>query len=182
MTTTTSAAGLRTFTIDKVHSDATFQVRHLITKVRGRFSDFEGTIQFDEANPEVSSVSFTIKTTSIDTSEPDRDNHLRSADFFAVADHPTITFKSTVVRRISGNQFEVGGTLSIRGVSKEINLPVTYLGAAKDPWGKERAGFEGEITINRKDFGLSWNAPLEAGGFLVGDDVKINLSIQAVAA
>jgi polyisoprenoid-binding protein YceI len=93
-TTTTSSTGLRTFTIDKAHSEATFQVRHLITKVRGRFRDFEGTIQFDESNPEQSSVSFTIKTDSIDTSEPDRDNHLRSNDFFAVADHPTITFAS----------------------------------------------------------------------------------------
>jgi polyisoprenoid-binding protein YceI len=85
------------------------------------------------------------------------------------------------VRRISGNQFDVEGTLTIRGTSKEISVPVTYLGSAKDPWGNERAGFEGELTINRKDFGLSWNAPLEAGGFLVGDDVKISLSIQAVA-
>jgi polyisoprenoid-binding protein YceI len=180
-TTTTSSTGLRTFTIDKAHSEATFQVRHLITKVRGRFRDFEGTIQFDESNPEQSSVSFTIKTDSIDTSEPDRDNHLRSNDFFAVADHPTITFASARVRRISGNQFDVEGTLTIRGTSKEISVPVTYLGSAKDPWGNERAGFEGELTINRKDFGLSWNAPLEAGGFLVGDDVKISLSIQAVA-
>jgi polyisoprenoid-binding protein YceI len=180
-TTTTTSTGLRTFTIDKAHSEATFQVRHLITKVRGRFRDFEGTIQFDESNPEQSSVSFTIKTDSIDTSEPDRDNHLRSADFFAVADHPTITFASTRVRRVSGNQFEVEGPLTIRGTSKEISVPVTYLGGAKDPWGNERAGFEGELTINRKDFGLSWKAPLEAGGFLVGDDVKISLSIQAVA-
>jgi polyisoprenoid-binding protein YceI len=182
MTTTTTSTGLRTFSIDKAHSEATFQVRHLITKVRGRFSDFEGAIQFDEARPEQSSVSFTIKTSSIDTSESDRDTHLRSADFFSVAEHPTITFTSTRIRRISGNQFEVAGPLTIRGVTKEITVPVTYLGTAKDPWGKERAGFEGELTMNRKDFGLSWNAPLEAGGFLVGDEVKISLSIQAVAA
>ena len=181
MTTTTTSTGVRTFKIDKAHSEATFQVRHLITKVRGRFSDFEGAIQFDEANPEKSSVSFTIKTSSIDTSEADRDKHLRSADFFSVDEHPTITFTSTVVRKVSGNQFEVAGTLTIRGTSKEITIPVTYLGKAKDPWGNERAGFEAELTINRKDFGLSWNAPLEAGGFLVGDEVKINLQIQAVA-
>ena len=180
--TTTTSTGLRTFTIDKAHSEATFQVRHLITKVRGRFRDFEGTIQFDEANPEQSSVSFTIQTSSIDTSESDRDKHLRSADFFSVDEHPTITFTSTRVRRISGGQFEVVGRLTIRGVTKDITVPVTHLGVAKDPWGKERAGFEAELTINRKDFGLSWNAPLEAGGFLVGDDVKISLSIQAVAA
>lgn len=182
MTTTTTGTGLRTFTIDKAHSEATFQVRHLITKVRGKFSDFEGTIQFDEAKPEQSSVSFTVRTSSIDTSEPDRDNHLRSADFFSAAEHPTITFKSTRVRRISTSQFEVVGPLTIRGVSKDVTIPVTYLGGAKDPWGKERAGFEAELTLNRKDFGLNWNAALETGGFLVGDEVKINLSIQAVAS
>jgi polyisoprenoid-binding protein YceI len=181
-TGTTTSSGLRTFTIDKAHSEATFQVRHLITKVRGRFSDFEGTVQFDEASPEQSSVSFTIKTTSIDTSEPDRDKHLRSADFFSVDEHPTITFTSTRVRKVGSSQFDVTGTLTIHGVGKEITIPVTYLGTAKDPWGKERAGFEAELAINRKDFGLSWNAPLEAGGFLVGDEVKIALQIQAVAA
>ena len=177
-----TSTGLRTFTIDKQHSEATFQVRHLITRVSGRFSNFEGTLQFDEANPEQSSVSFTIQATSIDTGEPDRDKHLRSADFFSVDEHPTITFTSTRIRRVSGNQFEVAGPLTIHGTSREVTIPVTYLGGAKDPWGKERAGFEAEVKINRKDFGLSWNAPMEAGGFLVGDEVKINLSIQAVAA
>lgn len=182
MATTTSTTGVRTFIIDKTHSEATFQVRHLITRVSGRFSDFEGTIQFDEAKAEKSSVSFTIKTASIDTREADRDKHLRSADFFSVDEYPTITFTSTRVRKVSANQFEVVGTLTIHGVSKEITVPVSYLGTAKDPWGKERAGFEAELKINRKDFGLAWNAPMEAGGFLVGDEVKINLAIQAVAA
>ena len=181
-TGTTGTIGSRTFTIDKAHSEATFQVRHLITKVRGRFSNFEGAIQFDEAKPERSSVSFTIHTDSIDTSEPDRDKHLRTADFFSVAEYPTITFKSTRVGGVNGNQFEVTGPLTIRGVTREITVPVTYLGTAKDPWGKERAGFEAELSMNRKDFGLSWNAALEAGGFLVGDEVKISLQIQAVAA
>ena len=183
MTTTTSTTtGVRTFIIDKTHSEASFQVRHLITRVSGRFSDFEGTIQFDEAIPEKSSVSFTIKTSSIDTREADRDKHLRSADFFSVDEYPTITFTSTRVRKAGGNQFDVVGTLTIHGVGQEITIPVTYLGIAKDPWGKERAGFEAELKINRKDFGLAWNAPMEAGGFLVGDEVKINLAIQAVAA
>ena len=180
-TGTASTTGLRTFSIDKAHSEATFQVRHLITKVRGRFRDFDGTIQFDEAKPEQSSVSFTIRTNSIDMSEPDRDKHLQSADFFSVAEYPTITFTSARVRRVGVNQFEVTGALTIRGVKKEMTVPASYLGTAKDPWGKERAGFEAELTMNRKDFGLSWNAPLEAGGFLVGDEVKINLQIQAVA-
>jgi polyisoprenoid-binding protein YceI len=170
----------RSFKIDKAHSEAVFQVRHMITRVRGRFSDFEGTIQFDEANPGQSSASFSIKAASIDTNEPDRDKHLRSDDFFGVEKHPTITFKSTKVSG-SGKQLSVTGPLTIRGVSKDVTLPVTYLGTAKDPWGMQRAGFESEITLNRKDFGLNWNAALEAGGFLVGDEVKISLSIQAVA-
>src|SRR5581483_10431918 len=105
----------------------------------------------------------------------DRDKHLRSADFFDADNHPTINFKSTRVKG-SGTKLEVTGNLTIRGTSKEITLPVTFLGMAKDPWGNQRAGFETEVTINRKDFGLHWNAPLEAGGFLVGDEVKISLS------
>jgi polyisoprenoid-binding protein YceI len=136
---------------------------------------------FDEGHPEKSSVDFTIQTESIDTREADRDKHLRSEDFFHVEKYPTITFKSSGVKATGRNQFEVAGALTIRGVTKEIALPVTFLGMAKDPWGRERAGFETEITLNRKDFGLSWNAALETGGFLVGDDVKVSLSIQAVA-
>jgi polyisoprenoid-binding protein YceI len=173
---------MTTFAIDKAHSEAVFQVRHLITKVRGRFTDFEGAILFDEAQPDVSSVNVTIRTASIDTSQPDRDTHLRSDDFFGAEANPTITFQSIrVARNGKAGVFDVTGTLTMRGIPKEITLPVTYLGAAKDPWGKERAGFETEITVNRKDYGLNWNAALETGGFLVGDDVKINLSIQAVA-
>jgi polyisoprenoid-binding protein YceI len=174
--TTTTA---RTYKIDKSHSEAIFQVRHLVTRVRGRFSDFEGTIVLDEANPEQSSVEFTIQATSIDTNEPDRDKHLRSDDFFAVEQFKTITFKSKKITKRGGETFDVLGDLTIRGVTKEITLPVTHLGKAKDPWGNDKVGFETEITINRKDFGLKWNAPLETGGFLVGDDVKVSLSIQA---
>jgi polyisoprenoid-binding protein YceI len=176
-----TATTTKTFVIDKAHSEAVFQVRHLITKVRGRFADFEGRIEFDENRPDVSSVNVTIDAASINTSEPDRDKHLRSDDFFGVETHPTITFTSTRVAKKSATLFDVVGNLTIHGVKKEVTLPVTYLGVAKDPWGKERAGFESEITINRKDFGLAWNAALETGGFLVGDDVKISLSIQAVA-
>jgi polyisoprenoid-binding protein YceI len=177
-----TATTTTTFVIDKAHSEAVFQVRHLITKVRGRFADFEGRIEFDEERPDLSSVNVTIDAASIDTSEPDRDKHLRSDDFFGVETHPTITFKSTRAVKKSATSFDVVGNLIIHGVTKEVTLPVTYLGVAKDPWGKERAGFESEITINRKDFGLAWNTALETGGFLVGDDVKISLSIQAVKA
>jgi len=173
-------ATTKTLTIDKAHSEVLFQVRHLVTKVRGRFGDFAGTIQLDEEHPERSSVNFVIQAASVDTSTPDRDNHLRSEDFFLVEKFPTIDFASTRVARTAPDQYSVTGTLTIRGVSREVTLPVTALGEAKDPWGNLKAGFEAEATINRRDFGLTWNAALETGGFLVGDEVKISLSIQAV--
>ena len=169
------------YTIDKAHSEATFQVRHLLTKVRGRFSDFIGTVRVDEEEPGNSSVSLRIDAASVDTNSADRDQHLRSDDFFAVDTYPTITFDSSRIVRTSANTYDVTGTLTIRGVAKEITLPVTSLGTAKDPAGNLRAGFEADLTINRKDFGLSWNAALETGGFLVGDEVRISVSIQAIA-
>jgi polyisoprenoid-binding protein YceI len=171
----------RTFAIDKAHSEATFQVRHLVTKVRGHFSDFSGVIAFNEQAPEQSTVAFTINTASIDTATPDRDAHLRSEDFFFVDKHPTITFASSKITKKAGDEYDVQGKLSIRGVTKDVTLPVTFLGHAKDPWGNARIGFEAETTINRKDFGLMWNAALETGGFLVGDEVKIALNVQAIA-
>ncbi|MGE3176841.1 MAG: YceI family protein [Vicinamibacterales bacterium] len=170
-----------TFVIDPSHSEALFTVRHLITKVRGRFREFAGSIQFDEAAPERSSVTFTIQAGSIDTNEPNRDTHLRSADFFDVEKTPTITFVSATVARASEHAFTVTGTLTIHGISREVTLPVSFHGFAKDPWGNRRAGFEIETTINRKEYGLNWNAALEAGGFLVGDEVHVTLSIQAIA-
>ena len=172
---------VRTYLIDKAHSEATFQVRHLLSKVRGRFSEFAGTIQFDEAAPAGSAVEFTIQASSIDTAEADRDKHLRSGDFFDVERFPTLTFKSESVKAHGGGHFDVAGSLTIRGTSKAITIPVTYLGTARDPWGRERAAFEAEVTLNRKDFGLNWNAALETGGFLVGDEVRVSLSVQAVA-
>ena len=179
---TTTATATRTFQIDKTHSEAMFQVRHLITKVRGRFSEFEGSITFDEAAPEQSAVTFTIQTSSIDTNAADRDAHLRSEDFFAVERFPALTFVSAKITKQGRDAFAVEGDLTIRDVTKRVTLPVSYLGKAKDPWGNEKVAFETEITINRKDYGLLWNAALETGGFLVGDDVKINVSIQAAAA
>lgn len=178
----TTAVSTRTYAIDKTHSEAAFQVRHLITKVRGRFADFAGTITFDAAQPERSSVTFTVQTASIDTSTPDRDTHLRSEDFFAADRFPTLTFVSTGITRTGDDAFAVEGDLTIRDITRRITLPVSYLGSAKDPWGNEKIAFETEITINRKDFGLLWNAALETGGFLVGEDVKISVSVQAAAA
>jgi polyisoprenoid-binding protein YceI len=179
-TTTAAAVAARTFAIDKAHSEVTFQVRHLLTKVRGRFTDFSGTIAFDEVVPDGSSVNFSINAASIDTSSADRDAHLRSEDFFAVDKFPAITFVSSTVTKKRDDLFEVDGTLTIRDVARRITLPVSYLGTAKDPWGNARVGFETEIIVNRKDFGLNWNAALETGGFLVGDDVKITISVQAI--
>lgn len=181
-TKTATVTTARTFTIDKAHSEVTFQVRHLVTKVRGRFTEFSGTIQFDEAAPEQSSLTFTINAASIDTGAADRDAHLRSEDFFAVEKYPEIIFSSSRVTKKSAERLEIEGTLTIRETAEQLTVPVTYLGSAKDPWGNARVGFEGEITVNRKDFGLNWNAALETGGFLVGDDVKISVSLQAIGA
>jgi polyisoprenoid-binding protein YceI len=180
-TTTTTARGTRTYQIDKTHSEAAFQVRHLLTKVRGRFTEFDGTIDFDPENPEKAAVLFSIQAASVTTNEATRDAHLRSSDFFAVDEHPTLTFASHKVHARTATEFDVTGDLTIRGVTKTVTLPVEYLGTATDPWGNERAGFETEITLNRKDYGLLWNAALETGGFLVGDDVRVHLSVQAIA-
>jgi polyisoprenoid-binding protein YceI len=180
MSVTTTTTAVRTLVVDKAHSEALFTVRHLITKVHGRFRDFEGIIHYDEEHPERSSVHVVIQAASIDTNEPDRDKHLRSADFFDVEKNPTMVFQgSRVVKTAKG--FDVAGTLTIHGISKAITLPIVFGGFAKDPWGNLRAGFEAEFTVNRKEFGLNWNAALETGGFLVGDEVRITLSIQAIA-
>ena len=172
--------GTRTYKIDKSHSEAIFQVRHLLTKVRGRFTDFEGAIEFNETAPEQSTVHFSINATSIDTAEPDRDKHLRTADFFDVEKYPQITFRSTRITKRGADTYDVTGNLTMHGVTKEVVLPVSHLGKAKDPWGGDRLGFEAETTLNRKEYGLNWNAALETGGFLVGDEVKVSLQIQAV--
>jgi polyisoprenoid-binding protein YceI len=179
MSATATATALRMYQIDKSHSEVTFQVRHLITKVSGRFSDFAGAIEFDQEAPANSQVNLVIQAASIDTSEPNRDVHLRSNHFFEVEKFPTLSFKSTKVTPRGKDVFDVEGDFTIRDVTRRIVLPVTLLGTAKDLRGNEKLGFEGETTINRKDYGLSWNAALETGGFVVGNDVKVSLSIQA---
>ena len=180
MTSATQTA-TRTFVIDKSHSEVTFQVRHLVTRVRGRFSDFEGSLEYDAADPTRSSVDVAIQASSIDTAEAQRDAHLRLADFFGADEFKTLTFKSTRISKTGLDRYDVGGTLTIRGVSHPVTLKATFLGLAKDPWGNEKMGFEAEVTLNRKDYGLMWNAALETGGFLVGDEIKVALSIQAAA-
>lgn len=179
--TQTITTRAQTYTIDITHSEVSFQVRHLLTKVRGWFSDFAGTIHSDEEHPEQSAVSMTINAASVDTNTPDRDQHLRSADFFDVDSYPTINFTSSRVVRTRANEYDVAGTLTIHGVSKEITLPVSHLGTIRDPWGAMRAAFETSITINRREFGLTWNPALETGLVLVGAEVQINLSIEAIA-
>ena len=177
--TTQAATAVRAFEIDRSHSEVAFQVRHLLSKVRGRFSDFSGTLEYDPAVPENSRVDVTIQARSIDTAEADRDKHLRSADFFDADTHPTLTFASTSVTPRGGNVYDVAGNLTIHGVTRPVVLPASFLGTAQDPWGNTKFVFEAELTLNRKDFGLNWNAALETGGFLVGDEVRVSLSIQA---
>ena len=178
-TQTATTTAVRALDIDRSHSEVAFQVRHLLSKVRGRFADFAGTIQFDESNPQSSRVDVTIQARSIDTAEGDRDKHLRSADFFEVDTYPTLTFTSTSVTPRGDDTYDVVGDLTIHGVTRSVTLPASFLGAAQDPWGSTRFAFEAELKLNRKDFGLSWNAALETGGFLVGDEIKVSLSIQA---
>ena len=168
-----------TFAIDRTHSEVLFRVRHLLSRVGGQFREFTRAIAFDPEHPEASSVEFAIQAASIDTSVADRDAHLRSDDFFAVDSHPEITFASDRAVRTGTDTFTVSGTLTIRGIARRVELPVTYLGVAKDPWGNEKVAFEASIRLNRKEFGLTWNAALETGGLLVGDDVDVQLNVQA---
>jgi polyisoprenoid-binding protein YceI len=172
-----------TFVVDKAHSEATFQVRHMMSKVSGKFKDFSGRINIDRAKPAASSVEFNIKTASVDTGDADRDKHLQTADFFDAAKNPEITFKSTKIAATKKkNVYDVTGDLTMRGVTKHVTIPVEFNGFGKDPWGNERAGFSLTTTVNRKDYGINWNKALDNGGFLVGDDVTINVNLEAQKA
>ncbi len=173
---------MATYQIDPTHTLAEFSVKHMMfTTVKGQFGKVSGEIHFDEADPTRSSVVAQVETASIDTREPQRDAHLRSPDFFDAEKFPVITFKSKRIERNgSDSQFRVIGDLTIRDVTREVVLDSVYLGQNKDPWGGTRAHFTGTATINRKDFGLQWNVPLEAGGWLVGDTVKIDLEVESV--
>lgn len=170
-----------TYQIDPSHSTASFSIKHMmIAKVHGGFEKMSGTLTYDKANPSKSSIQVAIETASINTREPQRDTHLRSPDFFDVEKYPTITFKSTRVEG-SGGELKVIGDLTIHGVSQQVTLDVEGPSdEMKDPWGNIKIGASGTTKIKRKDFGLTWNAALEAGGFLVGDDVTINLDVQFV--
>ena len=169
-----------TYTSDKAHSEFNFEIRHLVSRVSGRFNDFTATLKLDPAAPDTSSVEVVIKATSIDTRIEDRDKHLRSADFFDVEKYPEITFKSTKIKSTGKDAYDVTGNFTMRGVTKEITLPVTFLGFIKDPRGNQRAGFSSETKLNRKEYGINWNRALDAGGFLLGDDVRVTVNMEAV--
>jgi polyisoprenoid-binding protein YceI len=169
-----------TWNVDKNHSETSFQIRHLMSRVRGHFNDFAGTIVADPAKPDSATVEFTIKTASIDTGNEGRDKDLRSANFFEVEKYPEITFKSTRFKSTGKDKYDVTGTLTMHGVTKEVTLPVVFLGFGKDPWGNERAGFSIDLTLNRKDYGISWNKALDNGGALLGDDVVISINLESV--
>jgi polyisoprenoid-binding protein YceI len=172
-----------TWQIDAAHTDVGFAVKHMmISTVKGRFADLEGTITIDDADPAASSVQVTINAASVDTRQEQRDAHLRSADFFDVEKYPTLTFRSRRVESTGRDRFRIVGDLTIRGVTREIVLEAADEGRGKDPWGNERAGFNAHAVIDRRDFGLTWNAALEAGGILVGNDIRISLEVEAVKA
>ena len=169
--------------IDSSHSGAQFVVRHMvISKVRGTFEKWAGTIDYDPSKPEASKVSVRIEAASVNTHEPQRDQHLRSADFFDVEKYPAITFESRKIERRGDDFYRVLGELTIHGVTRPVELDAEYLGGGKDPWGNERIGFFAKTSLNRKDFGLNWNQMLETGGFLVSEQVEVSLDVQAVKA
>jgi polyisoprenoid-binding protein YceI len=174
-----AAAAQGTYTIDTVHSNVGFKIRHLVSKVSGEFTDFEGTIVADFENLDTSSVEFTIQAASIDTKNEKRDDHLRSEDFFNVEKYPEIRFKSSKITRVDEDTFAVDGTLTMRGVAKEISLMVDFLGEMS-AMGGIRAGYELTTTVNRMDYGVSWNRAVEAGGFVLGDDVEVNIALELI--
>ncbi|MBL1069188.1 YceI family protein [Streptomyces sp. 7-21] len=170
-----------TYTIDPAHTSIGFVARHaMVTKVRGTFNEFEGSVTIDKDEPSRSRVTVTIKADSIDTRNKDRDAHLRSNDFLAMDQYPEITFVSTGVRQTGDTSLELTGDLTIRGVTRSVTIPFEFEGAAADPFGNVRIGFSGSTKINRKDFGVTWNAALETGGVLVSDQVTLEFDVSAV--
>jgi len=169
------------YTVDPSHSNVNFTTRHLISKVEGRFKDFDGTFTFDEKHPESLVAELTVKTASVSTDNEKRDGHLKSGDFFDVEKFPTMTFKSTKATPAGKGHMKLAGDLTIHGVTKPVVFAVEYLGEAKDPWGGTRAAFTASTKINRKDFGISWNKTLDNGGVLVKDEVAVDLNIEGTA-
>lgn len=174
------AATTGTWVIDPTHTTIGFTARHaMIAKVRGGFTEFSGSFTLDGANPAASSAELTIQAASFDTGNADRDAHVKGEEFLDVEKFPTLTFTSTGVAA-KGDDFVVTGDLTIHGVTKSVPVEFELVGVSVDPWGNTRIGFEGEAEISRKDFGLTWNVALEAGGVLVSDNIKISLDVEAV--
>jgi polyisoprenoid-binding protein YceI len=173
-----------TYAIDPAHTTVEFVVRHMmISKVRGRFTDVSGTIVLPaSANGIPSEVDVTVGAHSVDTSEPQRDGHLKSPDFFDIESFKHLTFKSTKIEAAGGNEFKLTGDLTIHGVTKSVTFEATYEGAGTDPYGNARIGYEAHAKINRSEFGMTFNAALETGGVIVSDDVKIELNVEAIPA
>lgn len=170
-----------TYVLDNTHSTLGFVARHaMITKVRGSFTDFSGTAQVNGQEPSASSVSVDIDVASIDTRNADRDAHLTSGDFFEVEKFPKITFASTQVEAVDADTVEITGDLTIKGVTKSVTIPFEFTGAATDPFGNERIGFEGKTEVNRRDFDLTWNAALDTGGVLVSEKITLEFEISAI--
>ncbi|MGH9043198.1 MAG: YceI family protein [Acidimicrobiia bacterium] len=187
MTTTatpTATTGLSgTYAIDASHSRIGFVARHaMVTKVRGSFNEYEGSGWFDAEDPTRSSLQLTIQAASIDTRNADRDAHLRGNDFFAMDEYPEIRFVSTAVEAVGDDSYRVTGDLTLRGVTKPVTIELEYTGVAIDPFGNQRVGFEGKATVNRKDWGVTWNAPLETGGVLIGEKVTLEFEVSAIKA
>ena len=180
-TTTVPGTLTGTYRIDPGHSRIGFVARHaMVTKVRGSFNEFTGEGYLDVDDPAASRLELTIQAASIDTRNADRDAHLRSNDFLAMDEFPTITFVSTAARRTDGDDFELDGELTVRGVTRPVTIPFVFEGTAVDPYGNTRVGFEGSVVINRKDFGVSYNAALETGGVLISDKVTLEFEVSAV--
>lgn len=181
MTTATALSTLTgSYAIDPIHTRIGFVARHaMVTKVRGAFNEFAGTAHIDGDDLGRSSVELTIQVASIDTRNADRDGHLRSNDFLALDEHPAITFRSTAVAP-TDEGVDITGDLTIKGVTRSVTVPFTFEGQATDPFGNDRVGFEGSTTINRKDYGLTWNAALETGGVLVSDKIVLEFEISAI--
>ncbi|HUC13078.1 MAG TPA: YceI family protein [Acidimicrobiales bacterium] len=185
MTTTATSLTQETltgdYTLDLAHTRIGFSARHvMVSKVRGQFNEFNGSLSLDAEQPANSKVELTIKAASIDTRNADRDAHLRSNDFFAMEEYPEITFRSTRVEQASENEYYVTGDLTIRGTTKPVTVNFQLNGSIVDPWGNFRVGFDGKTTINRKDWGVSFNAPLEAGGVMVSEKVELEFEVEAV--
>jgi len=171
----------KTYTVDRDHSAVSFRIRHLFTEVQGRFLEFQGTIVFDPAKPDATQVKGAIVAKSIDTDNQKRDDHLRTAEFFDVAQFPDIRFESTQVTDVdkAANTAKIHGNLTMRGVTKPVVLKAKFVGEAADPWGNQKAGFNAETTIDRREWALTWNKALEAGNVLVGNDVTIRIDVEA---